>query len=47
MRRFIAGLILGIEEYNIEIVPDEEVKTLLDACKKYQRIHKDGNPLAI
>jgi hypothetical protein len=28
-RRFIAGLMLGIEEYEIEIVPDEEVKTLM------------------
>jgi hypothetical protein len=46
-RRFIAGCLLGIEKYNIEIVADEEVKTLTDACKKYQRIYKDGTYLAI
>ena len=45
-RRFIAGCLLGIEKYNIEIVVDEEVKTLTDACKKYQRVYKDGTYLA-
>ena len=29
MRRFIAGCILGIDEYEIEVVPDEEVETLI------------------
>ena len=47
MRRFIAGCLLGIEKYNIEIVADEEVKTLISATKKYQRIYKDGTYLAI
>jgi hypothetical protein len=42
MRRFIAGLILGIEEYEIEVVSDEEVKTLMNATAKYQTKHKDG-----
>ncbi len=39
MRRFIAGCILGIDEYEIEIVPDEEVDTLMNATKKYQTKH--------
>lgn len=47
MRRFIAGCLLGIEKYNIEIVADEEVKTLKDATKKYQTVYKDGTYLAI
>ena len=47
MRRFIAGCLLGIEKYNIEIVADEEVKTLIDATKKYQRVYKDGTYLAV
>jgi len=47
MRRFIAGCVLGIKEYEIEIVPNEEIKTLLDACKKFIKVHKDGKPLAI
>jgi len=46
IRRFIAGCILGIEEYEIKIVPNEEVKTLIDATKKYQRVYKDGTYLA-
>jgi hypothetical protein len=46
MRRFIAGCLLGIEKYDIEIVADEEVKTLIDATKKYQRVYKDGTYLA-
>jgi ParB-like chromosome segregation protein Spo0J len=47
MRRFIAGLMLGIEEYEIEIVPDEEVKTLMNATAKYQRKHKNGTNIAL
>jgi len=47
MRRFIAGTMLGIEEYEIEIVPDEEVKTLMDATAKYQTKHKDGTEIAL
>ena len=47
MRRFIAGLMLGIEEYEIEIVPDEEVKTLMNATAKYQTKHKNGTNIAL
>ena len=47
MRRFIAGCILGIDEYEIEIVPDEEVDTLMNATKKYQTKHKDGTDIAL
>jgi ParB-like chromosome segregation protein Spo0J len=47
MRRFIAGLMLGIEEYEIEIVPDEEVKTLMNATAKYQTKHKNGTDIAL
>ena len=47
MRRFIAGLMLGIEEYEIEIVLDEEVKTLMNATAKYQRKHKNGTNIAL
>jgi len=47
IRRFIAGCILGIEEYEIKIVPNEKVNTLLNPCKNYIKIHKDGTPLAI
>ena len=52
-RRFIAGCLLGIKEYEVKTVPDtwhndiEKVKTLTEACKKYIRIHKNGEPLAI
>tara|TARA_R110000822_G_scaffold242822_1_gene371858 strand:+ start:280 stop:603 length:324 start_codon:yes stop_codon:yes gene_type:complete len=46
VRRFIAGCILGIKEYKIEIVSNEEVKTLKDAVKKYQRVYKDGTLLS-
>ena len=42
MRRFIAGCILGIKEYEIKVVPDEEVETLLSAISKYKTKHKDG-----
>ena len=47
MRRFIAGCILGIEEYEIKVVDNEEVDTLKKLCKEYIRIHKDGTPLAV
>ena len=47
MRRFIAGLMLGIDEYEIEIVPDEEVKTLMNAKAKYQTKHKNGTDIAL
>ena len=47
MRRFIAGCILGIEEYEIEIVPDEEVDTLMNATRKYITKHKDGTDLSL
>jgi len=52
-RRFIAGCLLGIKEYEVKTVPGEwpndteKVKILTDACKKYIRIHKNGEPLAI
>jgi|TARA_R100001460_G_scaffold78312_1_gene119345 ParB-like chromosome segregation protein Spo0J len=46
MRRFIAGCLLGIENYKIEIVPDEEVDTLINATKKYQTKHKDGTDIS-
>ncbi len=39
--------ILGIEEYEIEIVPDEEVNTLMNATSKYQTKHKDGTGIAL
>ena len=47
MRRFIAGCILGIEEYEIQIVPDEEVDTLMNATSKYITKHKDGTDLSL
>tara|TARA_Y100001937_G_C6858332_1_gene215222 strand:- start:73 stop:396 length:324 start_codon:yes stop_codon:yes gene_type:complete len=47
MRRFIAGCILGIDEYKIEVVPDEEIDTLMNATKKYQTKHKDGTDIAL
>ncbi len=46
MRRFIAGSILGIKEYKIEVVPNEEVETLLNATKKYKTKHKDGTNIS-
>ena len=46
MRRFIAGCLLGIENYEIEIVSDEEVDTLVNATKKYQTKHKDGTDVS-
>ena len=42
IRRFIAGCILGIKEYEIEVVSNEEVDTLINATKKYKTKHKDG-----
>ena len=33
MRRFIAGCLLGIENYEIEVVPNEEVDTLINPTK--------------
>ena len=47
MRRFIAGCILGIEEYEIQIVPDEKVDTLMNATSKYITKHKDGTDLSL
>ena len=46
MRRFIAGLILGIQEYEVKVVLNEEVDTLLNPCKEYIKVHKDGTLLA-
>ena len=46
MRRFIAGCILGINEYEIEVVSNEEKDTLLHATNKYKTKHKDGTELA-
>ena len=46
MRRFIAGCILGIENYEIEIVPNEEVDTLINPTKKYKTKHKDGTDIS-
>ena len=42
MRRFIAGCLLGIENYEIEVVPNEEADTLVNPTKKYKTKHKDG-----
>lgn len=47
MRRFIAGCLLGIEEYEIEIVPNEEVDTLLNATSNYKTKHEDGTDLCL
>jgi len=47
MRRFIAGCLLGIENYKIEIVPDEEVDTLINATSKYQKKHEDGTDISL
>ena len=47
MRRFIAGCLLGIENYKIEIVPDEEVDTLMNATSKYQKKHEDGTNISL
>ena len=47
MRRFIAGCLLGIENYKIEIVSDEEVDTLMNATSKYQKKHEDGTDISL
>ena len=47
MRRFIAGCLLGIEEYEIEIVPDEEADTLRNATSNYKTKHEDGTNLCL
>ena len=47
MRRFIAGCLLGIEEYEIEIVPDEEVDTLVSATSNYKTKYEDGTDLCL
>ena len=47
MRRFIAGCLLGIENYKIEIVPDEEVDTLMNATSKYQKKHENGTDISL
>jgi len=47
MRRFIAGCFLGIKKYKIKLVDNEEVDTLLNPCKEYIKVHKDGTPLAL
>jgi ParB-like chromosome segregation protein Spo0J len=46
IRRFIAGCILGIKEYEIEVVSNEEVDTLINATKKYKTKHKDGTDIS-
>ncbi len=46
IRRFIAGCILGIKEYEIEVVSNEEVDTLINATKKYKTKHKDGTDVS-
>jgi hypothetical protein len=51
-RRFIAGCLLGIEEYEVKTVTDawrddfEKVKILREACKKYKTTLKNGTLLA-
>jgi len=46
MRRFIAGCLLGIENYKIKIVPDEEVDTIMNAITNYKIKHKDGTDVS-
>ena len=46
MRRFIAGCLLGIENYKIKIVPNEEVDTLMNAITNYKTKHKDGTDVS-
>ena len=46
MRRFIAGCLLGIENYKIKIVPDEEVDTLINAITNYKTKHEDGTDVS-
>jgi len=47
MRRFIAGCLLDIENYKIEIVSDEEVDTLINATSKYQKKHENGTDISL
>jgi len=47
MRRFIAGCLLGIKEYKIKVVDNEEIDTLLNATSNYVTKHKNGSDLAI
>ena len=46
MRRFIAGCLLGIEHYEIQVVPNEEPDTLVNPTKKYKTKHKDGTDVS-
>jgi len=46
MRRFIAGCLLGIENYKIKIVPNEEVDTLINAITNYKTKHEDGTDVS-
>ena len=46
MRRFIAGCLLGIENYKIKIVPDEKVDTLMNAINNYKTKHEDGTDVS-
>jgi len=46
MRRFIAGCLLGIENYKIKIVPNEEVDTLMNAITNYKTKHEDGTDVS-
>ena len=46
MRRFIAGCLLGIENYEIKVVPNEEADTLVNPTKKYKTKHKDGTDVS-
>jgi len=46
MRRFIAGCLLGIENYKIKIVPDEEVDTLINAITNYKTKHENGTDVS-
>ena len=47
MRRFIACCLLGIKEYKIKVVDNEEIDTLLNATSNYVTKHKNGSDLAI
>ena len=46
MRRFIAGCLLGIENYKIKIVPNEEIDTLMNATTNYKTKHEDGTDVS-
>ena len=47
MRRFIAGCLLVIETYEIEIVPDEKQDTLINAMSNYKTKHEDKTDLCL